>query len=220
MDYQPYFNFFILSFSSFFSLINPVATAPVFSTLTANESAASKREKSWRASVITAVALIVFVIVGELIFKFFGLTIDGFRIAGGILFFGMGINMLQARDSGYKTTPQEVDDAGHKADYVVTPLAIPMLCGPGAISNAMILSRDAEDLIQKAILIVTIVLVSFLIYLIFVGADRVVKFLGPTGINIMKRVMGLIVTVIAVEFVVAGARPILTSIIAQAIQGG
>lgn len=218
MELSVYINFAVLCFSSFFSLINPLAAAPVFSSLTTTHSLHLKKKISRKASIFTAVALVIFVLVGELIFQFFGLTIHGFRIAGGILFFGMGINMLQAKDSEYKTTPEEVDDAGQKADFAITPLGIPMLCGPGAISNAMILSRDAGDLFQKTILIVSIALVSLLTYLILVGADRIVEILGQTGIRVLKRIMGLIVMVVAVEFIVAGTRPILMDIITQAIR--
>ena len=126
---------------------------------------------------------------------------------------GMGYSMLHAQDPPEKTTEAEQEAAQTNSDVAVTPLAIPMLCGPGALSNAMILSRDATSWFQQGILILSILVVTVLIYLTLVGADRIVKWLGPTGINVVRRIMGLIIMVIAVEFVVAGAKPIVQSML-------
>lgn len=210
---KAHISFFLLGFSSFLSLINPLAVAPMFATMTLDQSSRQKTRTALRASVTAAVTLILFVLLGELIFRFFGLTVHGFRIAGGILFFGMGYSMLHAQDPPVKTSEAEQEAAQQKADVAITPLAIPMLCGPGALSNAMILSRDASSWFQQGVLIFSILVVSLLIYLTLVGADRIVKWLGPTGINVVRRIMGLIIMVIAVEFVVAGARPIVQSML-------
>jgi multiple antibiotic resistance protein len=215
----PYLSFFLLAFSSFFSLINPLAAAPVFIGLTAGEERAEKRRVAFKATLTAAITLVIFVVLGELIFKFFGLSIHGFRIAGGILFFGMGYEMLQGKDSAFKSTPAEHAAAAHqRPDIAVTPLGIPLICGPGSISNAIILTRDAHDFLRQSILISTIILVLFMTYIVMLAGDRLIEFLGETGLKVAKRIMGLIVMVIAVEFIVAGIRPLLFEIIQKAVR--
>lgn len=202
--------------SSFLSLINPLAAAPLFSSLSAHETPQEKRRSSFKASLTTALALILFVAIGEFIFRFFGLTVHGFRIAGGVVFFAMGYEMLQAKDSAFKTTQDEKNAAAETSDYAITPLGIPMLCGPGSLSNAIILSRDATTWLHTGLLILSIVLVSIVTYFTLVGADGIVKLLGTTGLKVVKRIMGLILMVIAVEFIIAGSKPILIDILSQA----
>lgn len=214
-----YLSFFLLAFSSFFSLINPLAVAPVFVGLTEGQDRLTKKRTAFKATVTAAITLVVFVVLGEVIFKFFGLSIHGFRIAGGILFFGMGYDMLQAKDSAFKSTASEKEAAAQQPDVGVTPLGIPMICGPGSISNAIIMTRDAHSNIQLIILISTILLILVMTYWTLLAGDRLIAFLGETGLKVAKRIMGLIVMVIAVEFIVAGSKPILIEVIRTAVRG-
>ncbi|MCK6513110.1 MarC family protein [Myxococcota bacterium] len=215
-----YLSFFLLAFSSFFSLINPLAVAPVFVGLTEGLDRTLKRQIAFKATLTAAITLVIFVVLGEVIFKFFGLSIHGFRIAGGVLFFGMGYDMLQAKDTAFKSTASETQAAMQKGpDVGITPLGIPMICGPGSISNAIIMTRDAHSNIQLVILIATILLILFLTYIILLAGDRLIAFFGETGLKVAKRIMGLIVMVIAVEFIIAGSKPILIEVIRQATRG-
>ncbi len=209
-------NFLVLGFSSFFSLMNPLGAAFVFSAMTEGQSAELKGRIARRVAIVTLVTLITFALVGEFIFSFFGLTVHGFRIAGGVLFFGMGLELLKAKESAYKgeaLRPEAVEEMG------ITPLGIPMVCGPGAITNAMILTRDAPGVGGKLILLTVVVFMSALVFIALVGADRIVSRLGSNGISVAKRIMGLIVMVVAVEMLHAGLRPLLMAMFRDALSG-
>ncbi len=214
MAMHEHLSFLILGFSSFFSLMNPLGAAFVYSAMTEGQSAALKRRIARKVALVTLFTLISFALVGEFIFTFFGLTVHGFRIAGGVLFFGMGLELLKARESAYKgeaMRPEAVEEMG------ITPLGIPMVCGPGAITNAMILTRDAPGAGGKLILLAVILAMTVLVFGALIGADRIVSRLGSNGISVAKRIMGLIVMVVAVEMLHAGVRPLLIGLIREAV---
>lgn len=119
--------------------------------------------------------------------------------------------MLQARLGQVKIKEEEVKS--YVTDISITPLAIPMICGPGAITNAIVLMEDAGTFQKKVILIIAILLIMFLTYIILYSSSRLIKLLGQTGINVMMRIMGLIVMVIAVEFFFSGLKPIISDIL-------
>jgi multiple antibiotic resistance protein len=204
-------SFGLLCFTSFFILINPISTMPVFMTMTATLNERDRTRIARKASIIGFIIIIVFAITGQLLFKFFGISIDSFRVVGGIIFFIMGMDMLQARLGQVKIKDSEV--MSYVNDISITPLAIPMICGPGAISNAIILMQDANSAAKITILFLSITLVMLITFLIFYSSSRIIKFLGQTGINVMMRLMGLIVMVIAVEFFFSGLKPILKNIL-------
>ena len=164
-----------------------------------------------RATVISFFVLIAFTITGQFLFSFFGISANGFRIAAGIIILKIGYDMLQARFTNTKLSDEEIRT--YADDISITPLSIPLLCGPGAIANGIVLMEQANTLALKATLIVTIFVIYVLTYIILRASTRLNKFLGQTGNNVMMRLMGLILMVIAVECFVAGARPILTDII-------
>lgn len=199
--------FGLLCFTSFFSLMNPLGVMPVFITMTSNLDAKHQRKTAKKAMIAAFITLLVFAFSGQLLFKFFGISVNSFRIAGGIIFFQMGADMLQARLGAMKVKPEEVRQ--YVSDISITPLAIPMICGPGCISNAIVLMEDAADFNQKAILIGVMSFVCLLTYIILFSSTTISKFLGETGNNVLMRLMGLILMVIAVEFFLSGARPII-----------
>jgi multiple antibiotic resistance protein len=123
----------------------------------------------------------------------------------------MGMDMLQARIGRDKIKETEVKS--YITDISITPLAIPMICGPGAITNAIVLMEDANSLAKTIILVVSILVIMLITYLILYSSSKLIKMLGETGINVMMRIMGLIVMVIAVEFFFSGLRPIVLSIL-------
>ena len=145
----------------------------------------------------------------QILFNFFGISVNSFRIVGGIIFFTMGWDMLQARLGSFKHSDDEDQIDAYVDDISITPLAIPMICGPGAITNAIVLMEDASEIKQKIVLITVIALILLLTYLILVGASKITEKLGPTGNKVMMRLMGLIVMVIAVEFFFSGLKPII-----------
>ena len=202
--------FALLCFTSFFTLTNPLGTMPVFLTMTHGMTDKERQSVVKRATIVSFITLMVFVFAGQFLFKFFGISTNGFRIAGGVIIFKIGFDMLQAR-----YTPMKLKDEEIKTYADDTPLAIPMLCGPGAIANAIVLMQDAHTIEMKSTLIGMIALIYFITFLILRASTRLVKILGETGNNVMMRLMGLILMVIAVECFVSGLKPILVGILKE-----
>ena len=206
--------FALLCFTSFFTLTNPLGTMPVFLTMTNGMSDDERKTIVRRATIVSFITLMVFTFSGQFLFKFFGISTNGFRIAGGIIIFTIGFDMLQARYSKAKLKDEEVKT--YVNDISVTPLAIPMLCGPGAIANGIMLMEDADTLIKTILLVSVIASVYFITFLILRASTRLNKYMGETGNNVMMRLMGLILMVIAVECFVSGFKPIMIDILQQA----
>ena len=206
--------FALLCFTSFFTLTNPLGTMPVFLTMTNGMSDDERKTIVRRATIVSFITLMVFTFSGQFLFKFFGISTNGFRIAGGIIIFTIGFDMLQARYSKAKLKDEEVKT--YVNDISVTPLDIPMLCGPGAIANGIMLMEDANTLIKKILLVSVIASVYFITFLILRASTRLNKYMGETGNNVMMRLMGLILMVIAVECFVSGFKPIMIDILQQA----
>lgn len=200
-------SFAILSFTSFFTLINPLGTMPIFMAMTTELDSKQRTRTAKKASFVSFLTIIVFAFIGQILFNFFCISVDSFRIVGGIIFFLMGMDMLQARLEKVKIKESEVKS--YVDDISITPLAIPMICGPGALTNAIVMMEDANSPGKIIALVVTISLVMLLTYFILYSSSKIIKVLGQTGINVMMRLMGLIVMVIAVEFFFAGLKPIL-----------
>ncbi|MFR8911970.1 MAG: MarC family protein [Parabacteroides distasonis] len=207
--------FALLCFTSFFTLTNPLGTMPVFLTMTNGMNEHERKAIVRRATIVSFITLMVFTFSGQFLFKFFGISSNGFRIAGGFIIFKIGFDMLQARYSNAKLKEEEVKT--YADDISITPLAIPMLCGPGAITNAIMLMDDASTFTLKGTLIGIIALVYFITFLILQASTRLVRILGETGNNVMMRLMGLILMVIAVECFVSGLKPILIDILREAM---
>ena len=209
MEQNSVISYALLVFTSFFTLINPISILPVFLSLTSQIGTKEKLLIASRAVFAALLILLGFAFSGQFLFKFFGISVDSFRIVGGAIFFIVGFDMLNARLSPIKGGKDEI----HKAakDIAITPLAIPMLCGPGAITNAIVLMEDASTIPLKIAFVVSVVVVLVLSYIIFAFSTKIVKYLGETGINVMLRIMGLIIMVIAVEFFKAGITPFIDS---------
>lgn len=205
--------FALLCFTSFFTLTNPLGTMPVFLTMTSGMDEKERQSVVKRATVVAFITLLVFAFTGQLLFRFFGISTDGLRMVGGIIIFVIGYDMLQARITKVELKDEEIKT--YVKDISVTPLAIPMLCGPGAIANAILLMEDANDIPKKAVLIGAIALVYLLSFLILRSSTRILKVLGETGNNVMMRLMGLILMVIAIECFVSGVKPVLINILRQ-----
>lgn len=204
-------NFGLLCFTSFFSLINPLGTMPIFMTMTSELDREHRKRTARKASVVSFCVIVFFSFSGQLLFNFFGISVNSFKIVGGVIFFIMGMDMLQARLGQVKIKDSEIKS--YVNDISITPLAIPMICGPGALTNAIVLMEQTGNFEKKAILIATIFVVILLTYLILLSASRIIRLLGETGNNVMMRLMGLIVMVIAVEFFFSGLKPILLEIL-------
>jgi multiple antibiotic resistance protein len=203
--------FGLLCLTSFFTLINPLGTMPIFLTMTTDLSEQERKATAKKASLVSIIIIICFALSGQLLFKFFGISVNSFKIVGGVIFFMMGMDMLQARLSAVKIKKNEVKN--YVNDISITPLAIPMICGPGAITNSIVLMEDATSYSKIIILFISIAVIVFATYLILLSSTKIIKILGQTGINVMMRLMGLIVMVIAVEFFFSGLKPIIHDLI-------
>ena len=203
--------FALLCFTSLFTITSPLSTMPVFLTMTQSLDEKERRAVAIRATLVACCALLLFVLAGQFLFKFFGISTNGFRIVGGIIIFRIGFDMLQAKYTPMNSRKEEIKEYAN--DVSVAPLGIPLLCGPGAIANAIVLMQEAHSFEMKTALIVAIVLVYVVTFCLLRWAGQLVKFIGETGNNVMMRLMGLILMVIAVECFVSGARPILTEIL-------
>ena len=182
--------FALLCFTSFFTLTNPLGTMPVFLTMTNGLDEQERQHIVRRATFISFVILIAFTFCGQFLFKFFGISTNGFRIAAGIIILKIGYDMLQARYSNTRLKEEEIK--AYANDISITPLSIPMLCGPGAIANGIILMDDAGTWPLKVTLVAVIALVYILTYIILRLSTRLVNIIGETGNNVMMRLMGLI----------------------------
>lgn len=206
-----HFTIILLYFTSFFTLMNPIGTMPVFLTMTADLSKRERKATAVKAVVTAAFILILFAFLGRYLFNFFGISVAGLKVVGGILFFFIGYDMLNARISRIKMTEKEAEE--YADDIAITPLGIPMIAGPGAITNAIVLMGEATDYTSKTLVIFSIILVLVVVLLVFLGATGITKFIGDKGNKIMMKLMGLIVMVIAVEFFFSGLKPYIQGLI-------
>lgn len=198
--------FFIVCFPSLFSIVDPLAVIPIFLALTGDLRRGGQRRTAVRATVTATVVLSLFALLGTQIFRFFGITIPAFKLAGGVLLFTLALEMMRAKHSAARSTPQEESEAEHKEDVGIIPLGVPLLGGPGAIATVMMWSSRAKLVEEKAALFVSIGLLAVITFLTLLFAPRLVRLFGQTGINIVTRIMGLILASTAAQFFIDGWR--------------
>lgn len=201
--------FFLIAFTSVFVLVDPIAAVPAFLAMTQGHcDAKRRRHMAIRASITCFAILTLFALAGPAIFRLFGITMPAFRIAGGIILGIIGLDMLQARRSPTQETPGEMSEGAEKEDVGIVPLGVPMLAGPGAISSVMVLMAQYSDWPHRSAILGAIGLTALIALLVLAAADWVSTHLHRTGIAIFTRMMGLLLTAIAVQFVINGARDI------------
>jgi len=211
--------FFILCLTTFFTLINPIGIAPILLVMTERFSKEEKINIAWKGSLTAFITLIIFSMLGSVIFNIFGITIEAFQIMGGILFFRSGFRMSEAKIGRSRTTPTEREESQESDDLAINPIGIPLIAGPGAITASMLLSSQTPQLYSYATLGVSIFLVLAVVYLILRNGDLLMKALGYTGMRVIQRLMGLVLMVIAVQFVINGVMSILSPLFSQGIVG-
>lgn len=197
-------DFAILCFSSLFAVVDPIGLIPAFLAITPGKSPGERIRISILASFLTFLILTVFAFFGSAILNFLSVTLPAFEIAGGILLFFIAMDMLNARLTHVRQTREEQDAGADKNDIAVTPLAIPMLAGPGAITTAMILAARADGAGQAGILVGAIFLVAFLTFLVFYFISVKSSLISVIVQKIFTRLMGLLLAAIAVQFILNG----------------
>ena len=211
--------FFILCLTTFFTLINPIGIAPILLVMTERFSKEEKINIAWKGSLTAFITLIIFSILGSVIFNIFGITIEAFQIMGGILFFRSGFRMSEAKIGRSRTTPMEREESQESDDLAISPIGIPLIAGPGAITASMLLSSQTPQLYSYATLGVSISLVLAVVYLILRNGGLLMKALGYAGMRVIQRLMGLVLMVIAVQFVINGVMSILSPLFSPWIDG-
>jgi multiple antibiotic resistance protein len=207
--------FALVAFPSLLVIINPVMVTSVFISLTPNATPEAKRAIIWKTTIIASAVLLAFAISGTLIFKFFSITLGAFQIAGGIILFSVAMGMLHAQAPRTQQTPEETAEAMSRDDIAVVPLAIPMVSGPGAITTIIVLSGEARDsVLSMAILFLALVVAMLIVFVMLRNAARIQRFMGPSGLNITTRLMGLVLAAVAVQFVIHGVESVLPEIAA------
>ena len=192
--------YILLAASSLFVIVDPLAAVPAFLAMTPNDTPEQRLRTAKVACCTLAVVLLVFSVAGTVIFKIFSITMPAFEIAASIVLLLIALDMLRVQRSRLQETHEEKQAGTEKDDIAVTPLAIPMLAGPGAISTTIVLQNEAHTIPQRAALYVCIVAVAVASYLIFRLAVRGARWLNPIAMSIAIRIMGLLLAAIAVQF--------------------
>jgi MarC family membrane protein len=203
---QEWLSFSLLSLSAIFFVVDPMGAIPIFMAMTRNDTPEKRRDMARRAAIVAFFVLTTFAVAGTLIFKVFGVTLGAFKVAGGVLLLLTSIEMLRAQPQRTRVTPEEAQEGFEKEDVAIFPLAIPLLAGPGSIATVTALMGRAGRKLFAVPVIASIALTCVASYLMLVAADRISRFLGVTGLNVMNRVIGLIIGALAVQFMFDGVR--------------
>jgi len=195
-----------LIFTSVLFIVDPLTAVPTFLAMTQRDAPDVRRLMARRGAWTCAITLTAFALGGSVIFRLFGITLGAFKIAGGVLIGLTALDMVQARRSQQKETPIEKAEGIEKEDVGIMPLGVPMLAGPGAISTVMVLAGTSKTPVTTAGVYVAIVLTASLCYVTLAGAMRVEQRLGQTGMRILTRLMGLVLSAIAVQFIIDGIK--------------
>ena len=195
-----------LTFGSLFAIVDPFAAVPTFLALTARDSSEQRHRMARTACITCAGVMATFALLGPTIFKLFGITLAAFQIAGGLVLLLSSLDMIRAQKSPMKETPEEFAEGMSKDDIAITPLAVPLLAGPGAITTSIVLAGRASNLPQKAIFYVLISLVALISYWVLTLAADSAKKLSPTILNIITRLMGLLLAAIGVQLILSALK--------------
>jgi MarC family membrane protein len=195
---------FVLFVISLFSIVNPFSAIPAFVGLTADVTAKERGRITRQTGLSVFIILTVSYLTGEGLLRFFAISVDSLRVAGGLLILGMAWAMLQAKVSPTKQTPEEEAEAADRGSVGVVPIAMPLLAGPGSISLMIIAAGDTNGFWNHVLVVVAAFLVALVAWLILQASGPIARGLGKTGMNVATRFMGLILAAMAVEFITSG----------------
>ena len=198
--------YILLAASSLFVIVDPLAAVPAFLAMTPTDTPEQRIKMARLACWVAAGVLLAFAMAGKWIFKFLGITMPAFQLAASIVLLLVALDMLRAQRSRVQETSEETAAGVEKTDIAVTPLAIPMLAGPGAISTAILLHNQAANLGQRVALYVCILAVCLASYLILRLSARGARWLSPIAMNITARIMGLLLAAVAIQFMLNAVR--------------
>lgn len=208
-----FLNTFLVLLGAIFSVLNPIGAIPFFVGLTQDYNKSERSRVSLMTAVNVCIILLISFFLGEYVLKFFGITISALRIAGGILIASSGFGLLNANPKKRKGISKEVEeDLQTRNSIALTPLAMPMLAGPGSISLLIAFYQDHSSTIDIAASTLAIVVVSFLIFLILRSAHYLAKYLGASGIVAISRIVGFLTVAIGIQYIISAVLSIIRGI--------
>ncbi len=190
----------LLALSSLFVIVDPIATVPAFLAMTPDGTPAQRVRIARLGCFVMTGILLTFALTGKLIFQFLGITMPAFQMAGSVVLLLIALDMLRAQRSRVQETREETEAGAEKEDIAITPLGVPMLAGPGAISTVILLHNRAKDFTQQVALLACILVIAAASYLIFSLSARGAKWLSPIALRLTTRIMGLLLAAIAIQF--------------------
>lgn len=197
----------INSFVVLFIVIDPIGIAPIFAVLTRGASRQQQRTMAIQGTVVAAGILLLFFFTGDRLLQFLGISIPAFRIAGGALLFLLSIDMVVARQSGLRSaTASEQEEAAHRQDVSVFPLAFPLIAGPGAITTILLMAQSSGSVTGSLGTLMVLVFVLILVLAALLAAPLIKTLLGETGINVISRLLGILLAALATQYMVDGLR--------------
>lgn len=197
--------FGLVCFVSLFAVVEPLGLIPFLIGMTGGLAPARQRAGARRAVLVALLTQVLFALSGQFLFRHLGISADSMKVVGGMNFFQIGYEILQARHT--RTAVDEASAADAEGDLPLTPLGIPMIAGPGAITNVIVRWNEADGLSKQAVLLGAILAVMFMTLALLPGARRVTRVLGDSGNRVLLRLMGLITLMIAVELFFSGLTP-------------
>lgn len=198
---------FLAAFITLFVIVDPLGTSAVFPSLVRNYPASQIRVIAFKAAIVSSCILILFGIGGQALLNYLGISIPAFRIAGGLLLFVTGFRMIM----GFHDQDQvesEKNVYNDKSDVAIFPLAVPLLAGPGSMTATLLHMTKAESFSDKGMIIAAIVAVQVIALISMLGAERLVRFFGPTGSTLLARLVGILMAAMAIQFLIDGVRQI------------
>ena len=197
-----------LAFSSLAVIVDPIAVVPTFIAMTPHDSPAARLRMARIACFVAAAVLMGFALAGPWVFRLLGITLPAFQIAGSLLLLRIALDMLYGQRSGASQTVEEIEAGARKVDIAISPLAVPMLAGPGAISTTLILLNRADGVPQRVLLFAAIVVVCILSYFVLWLGARGAQWLSPLAVKLVTRLSGLLLAAVAVQFAIDGVTQI------------
>lgn len=195
-----------LTFGSLFAIVDPFAAIPAFLAMTAEDGLEARKRMARTACVVCWGVMTCFAALGPAIFKLFGVTLPAFQIAGGLIMLLSALDMLRAKRSALNEVPEETEEGVNKDDIAITPLAIPMLAGPGAITTSIVLGTHADGWDKRAVFYLLIAGVAGVTYLILSAAATGARKISPTILNVFTRLMGLMLAAIGIQFILTALK--------------
>ncbi|KLN66236.1 MULTISPECIES: YchE family NAAT transporter [Vibrio] len=197
---------FLQFFLGLVAAVNPVGIMPVFVSLTGHMTQEEKHKTAVTANLAVAIILVVSLMAGQILLDMFSISLDSFRVAGGLLLLSIAFSMMSGKLGEDKQNKQEKSEYVSREQIGVVPLAMPLMAGPGAISSTIVYGSRYPGMFDTVGIVITIIIFALCTWLLFRSAPLIVRFLGQTGINVITRIMGLILGALGIEFIANGLR--------------